>query len=76
MLDKLGWRKTDKQNATLEDRMQKLDPKSVPQHIAITMDGNGRWAQKRALPRIAGHHGGMKMYVRLHVVRIKSVCVP
>ncbi|WP_010286335.1 isoprenyl transferase [Kurthia massiliensis] len=60
MLDKLGWRKTDKQNATLEDRMQKLDPNSVPQHIAIIMDGNGRWAQKRALPRVAGHHEGMK----------------
>jgi undecaprenyl diphosphate synthase len=60
MLDKLGWRKTDKQNATLEDRMQKLDPTSVPQHIAIIMDGNGRWAQKRALPRVAGHHEGMK----------------
>nr|WP_235782432.1 isoprenyl transferase [Peribacillus psychrosaccharolyticus] len=32
----------------------------VPQHIAIIMDGNGRWAKKRALPRIAGHHEGMK----------------
>ncbi|WP_392456273.1 isoprenyl transferase [Chryseomicrobium aureum] len=32
----------------------------VPSHIAIIMDGNGRWATKRALPRIAGHHEGMK----------------
>lgn len=32
----------------------------VPGHIAIIMDGNGRWAKKRALPRIAGHHEGMK----------------
>jgi len=33
---------------------------TVPSHIAIIMDGNGRWATKRALPRIAGHHEGMK----------------
>jgi len=31
----------------------------VPQHIAIIMDGNGRWAQKRSLPRVAGHHEGV-----------------
>ncbi|TXC91927.1 isoprenyl transferase [Metabacillus litoralis] len=33
----------------------------IPNHIAIIMDGNGRWAKKRALPRIAGHHEGMKV---------------
>ncbi|WP_096154608.1 MULTISPECIES: isoprenyl transferase [Bacillus] len=33
---------------------------SIPKHIAIIMDGNGRWAKKRAMPRIAGHHEGMK----------------
>jgi undecaprenyl diphosphate synthase len=33
----------------------------IPEHIAIIMDGNGRWAKKRALPRIAGHHEGMKV---------------
>lgn len=32
---------------------------SVPQHIAIVMDGNGRWANKRFLPRIAGHKQGV-----------------
>ena len=32
----------------------------IPEHIAIIMDGNGRWATKRSLPRIAGHHEGMK----------------
>ena len=31
----------------------------VPQHIAIIMDGNGRWAKRRALPRIAGHNEGV-----------------
>ncbi|WLR43513.1 isoprenyl transferase [Bacillus carboniphilus] len=33
----------------------------IPEHIAIIMDGNGRWAQKRSLPRVAGHHEGMKV---------------
>lgn len=32
----------------------------VPQHVAIIMDGNGRWAKKRMLPRIAGHKQGME----------------
>ncbi|EAX48632.1 undecaprenyl diphosphate synthase [Thermosinus carboxydivorans Nor1] len=35
-----------------------LDPNSIPAHIAIIMDGNGRWAQKRGLPRTLGHHAG------------------
>jgi len=33
----------------------------IPEHIAIIMDGNGRWAKKRSLPRSAGHHEGMKV---------------
>lgn len=33
---------------------------SIPQHIAIVMDGNGRWANKRLLPRAAGHREGVK----------------
>ena len=32
---------------------------NVPDHIAIIMDGNGRWAQKNSLPRIAGHKEGI-----------------
>lgn len=32
----------------------------VPKHVAVIMDGNGRWAKSRSLPRIAGHHAGMK----------------
>lgn len=38
----------------------KLDPTRIPNHIAIIMDGNGRWAQKRHLPRVAGHKQGMQ----------------
>jgi undecaprenyl diphosphate synthase len=37
-----------------------IDPKRLPQHIAIIMDGNGRWAKKRRLPRIAGHRAGIR----------------
>jgi undecaprenyl diphosphate synthase len=33
---------------------------SVPQHVAVIMDGNGRWARRRALPRQAGHQAGIK----------------
>jgi undecaprenyl diphosphate synthase len=37
-----------------------LDKNNIPQHIAIIMDGNGRWAKKRGLPRSAGHRMGIK----------------
>jgi undecaprenyl diphosphate synthase len=37
-----------------------LDPKRVPRHVAVIMDGNGRWASRRGLPRIAGHRAGAK----------------
>jgi undecaprenyl diphosphate synthase len=37
-----------------------LDPDRLPRHVAIIMDGNGRWAQQRGLPRIEGHRRGTK----------------
>lgn len=37
-----------------------LDKTKIPAHIAIIMDGNGRWAKKRGLPRVAGHKQGME----------------
>ena len=37
----------------------KILPKRLPDHIAIIMDGNGRWARKKSLPRIAGHREGI-----------------
>jgi undecaprenyl diphosphate synthase len=40
--------------------LEKLDTDRLPQHLAIIMDGNGRWAQRRHLPRIAGHRTGVK----------------
>src|SRR5437870_9786995 len=36
-----------------------LDPARLPQHIAVIMDGNGRWAGRRGLPRIEGHRRGI-----------------
>ena len=38
---------------------------NLPRHIAIIMDGNGRWARKRGLPRIAGHRAGVKTVKRI-----------
>jgi undecaprenyl diphosphate synthase len=37
-----------------------IDLSRVPKHVAIIMDGNGRWAKKRGLPRIAGHRAGIE----------------
>src|SRR5919199_927095 len=36
-----------------------LDPARLPRHVAVIMDGNGRWAQQRGLPRIEGHRRGV-----------------
>ncbi len=41
----------------LQDKL--LEGGSVPQHVAVIMDGNGRWAKRRSLPRIAGHREGV-----------------
>lgn len=47
-----------------------LDPDRVPVHIAIIMDGNGRWAKQRGLPRLAGHRAGTE-----NLRRILRACV-
>jgi len=47
-----------------------IHPKTTPQHIAIIMDGNGRWAKKRGLPRLAGHKAGTE-----NLRRIIKACV-
>ncbi len=38
--------------------LREVDPDNLPRHVGIIMDGNGRWAQKRGLPRSAGHRAG------------------
>ncbi|GGG80538.1 isoprenyl transferase [Paenibacillus radicis (ex Gao et al. 2016)] len=55
------WAKLGKSSPKAE--MPQLD--KVPDHVAIIMDGNGRWAKDRGLPRIAGHHTGMKAVKRV-----------
>lgn len=40
--------------------LQRFEADAVPRHIAIIMDGNGRWAARKGLPRIAGHRAGAK----------------
>src|SRR5450755_3490136 len=39
---------------------QAVDSRRLPAHIAVIMDGNGRWAKKRNLPRVAGHRAGVE----------------
>src|SRR2546423_9699484 len=39
--------------------LNQIDKKALPAHIAIIMDGNGRWAGTRGMPRVAGHRAGI-----------------
>ncbi len=55
--------------------LAEVDLRRLPQHIAIVMDGNGRWARKRKLPRIAGHRAGMRA-VREAVVACRKLGIP
>lgn len=43
-------------------KKESIDPERLPNHVGIIMDGNGRWAQKRGLPRYAGHVAGAKVF--------------
>ena len=45
--------------------MAKSDPNPVPRHVAIVMDGNGRWARKRLMPRGMGHKAGVDALVKV-----------
>jgi len=58
-------------NSSIEEKRAKtaerlgLKPSQVPRHVAIIMDGNGRWAQQRGLPRFRGHEQGAKTVERI-----------
>ncbi len=43
-----------------ESLLRQLDAERLPRHVAIIMDGNGRWARQRRLPRVAGHRAGIR----------------
>jgi undecaprenyl diphosphate synthase len=51
---------TSLDHLTEDELLALLDPVSLPRHVAVIMDGNGRWAAQRGLPRIAGHQEGIK----------------
>ncbi|MDQ0156782.1 isoprenyl transferase [Robertmurraya andreesenii] len=61
MLDKMNPWKNKNNSSILREQKNAIKEQMIPEHVAIIMDGNGRWAKKRALPRIAGHHEGMKV---------------
>lgn len=52
---------------TRAKQAEELNSNALPQHVAVIMDGNGRWAKKRFLPRAAGHTAGMR--------RVKSIMI-
>lgn len=57
------WRQKESKvqdGADLEKLMKKIDRNRMPRHIAIIMDGNGRWAKSRGLPRFFGHKAGVE----------------
>lgn len=55
------WKKWfSKKRDNIETSYDSLDKSRIPQHVAIIMDGNGRWAQKRGLPRTFGHRAGVE----------------
>jgi undecaprenyl diphosphate synthase len=52
-----GFAKPGSQEASL---LKRIDKDRLPRHVAVIMDGNGRWAGKRKLPRVAGHRAGIE----------------
>lgn len=64
-----------KPNVTEAELLKGIDRERLPKHIAVIMDGNGRWAQARKLPRIAGHRAGMRA-VRQGVEACRRLDIP
>lgn len=50
---------TPSDNITLSDLIPQIDMRRVPEHVAVIMDGNGRWAKSRSMERTAGHEEGV-----------------
>jgi undecaprenyl diphosphate synthase len=55
--------------------MNSIDPKKLPKHVAIIMDGNGRWAKKRSITRVRGHQKGAEA-VRQVVQTSREIGIP
>ncbi|QPA32082.1 isoprenyl transferase [Thermaerobacillus caldiproteolyticus] len=60
MFDKI-WKNKKQSPLSLSYTKEEILRHPIPEHVAIIMDGNGRWAKKRALPRAAGHYEGMQV---------------
>lgn len=69
----LGFFKSKKHK--IQNKEIKIDRNNIPKHIAIIMDGNGRWAKEKKLPRTMGHRAGVESIRRIikesHVLGIK-----
>ena len=61
----------DKKNNNLS---MKIDKQKVPEHVAVIMDGNGRWATKKGLPRTYGHKRGVSVLKEILKVSKKLGC--
>jgi undecaprenyl diphosphate synthase len=53
------------------EQLAETEGRTVPRHVAIIMDGNGRWAQQRGLPRVAGHRAGAEALRRALEAAVK-----
>jgi undecaprenyl diphosphate synthase len=60
MLERIMRRKSTNPDKSVSGQLAQIKNGPIPTHVAIIMDGNGRWARRRNLPRIAGHNEGMK----------------
>ena len=58
--DRLLFGKRIRKRSTIEDIYSSVDKQRLPVHVAVIMDGNGRWARSRGLPRSAGHRAGVE----------------
>ncbi len=62
MLKIFGKKISDIASLTANELQKNVNFTALPEHIAVIMDGNGRWAKKRAMPRVYGHRAGMKSF--------------
>ena len=52
------WVELDNKERQARASLLRINPETIPRHVAIVMDGNGRWAERRGLPRTEGHRAG------------------
>lgn len=65
MFKKFFQKNKDTEQSVIEHSIALIDSDNIPSHIAIIMDGNGRWAKQRSMPRVKGHHEGMNTVKRI-----------